>query len=230
MTNFGSLGGRPGGFGASYPTRSGPAPFSQNVLSDQEFHDGWQRRLAMESPLLMDTVQLNPGAENYNAGTAKPYLAEIAETNKNYVASQLGVDRNAEWARGFFDSFDALKGTQYDAGAAPSASGGHSIFVRDYDNPAFLDAQRQYQSEQDQRADAQARNQQAYNSMLGGNQINGILGANYSQPAFGQIGASQPSANPGSSDGLDLSLGGDVFRPGDTYAAPRATPRGWGFR
>jgi hypothetical protein len=244
MAGFGSLGGlggRPGGFGASYPSRGGNAPVSGQVMSDQEFHNDWSNRLAAVPQTVSNSMNLVPGASSYDAGMASPFINQIDDQNKAFTQRSFGVapgqdkslDKATDYAQslGFTfqrnaDGTTSLQRSAYGPASTAGATGGsHTVRLADTPNPEWGQLNQQYQTEAGRREDAQTRNQQAYDWMLGGNQINGIIGPEYTNPYFNQIGA-QAGQIP---EGTNMDWAADVYRPGDTYTAPRANSKGWNF-
>lgn len=244
MAGFGSLGGlggAPGGFGTSYPSRGGNAPVSGQVMSDQEFHNDWSKRLAAVPRTVSNSVELVPGASGYDAAAAAPYLSNISDQNKAFsyksFGSQQGDSSALDTAIGYARSLgfnyqrnpdgttSLLRDAYGPASTAAATGGSHAVRLANTANPEWGRLNQQYQNEAGRREDAQTRNQQAYDWMLGGNQINGIIGPEYTNPYFNQIGA-QAGQIP---EGTDMDWAADVYRPGDTYTAPRANSKGWNF-
>lgn len=75
---------------------------------------------------------------------------------------------------------------------------GHEDGLQYVENPEFRSALGNFLSTKSAFAENNIARQQAYNNMLGNGQMNGMIGANYSDPNFGQVTGqvSQPPSNP----------------------------------
>ncbi|MHA6684500.1 hypothetical protein [Mesorhizobium sp. A556] len=196
MAGFGGLGGLGG---SSYPQRSG-SPASKQVMSDTEFTNDWQSRLDA-IPQTVDAfglrdVQLVPGSTGYNADFAKQFIPQVER-----AASQFG---------GL-----APDSQYYTGGGGSHVLSDQTVMVGQETNPEYLAMLQQAQQAQQQRGENQTRQQQAYGSMNGWGQLNGVMGANYTDPNFGQISgqAGGPLTAPTMPDGVDPSWTSGVFDP-----------------
>lgn len=239
MVGFGDTGGLGGlgGFGASYPTRQA-APVSRTVSAPLDFASGadwladWQYRWDNPTRDLIKPVEMIPGHPDYNAADAREYQGDVSNSIQNWVFQKLGVDPTADYAQDFAKNFNFLKGTVYETGD-PTGMSSHKIAGPKTGQVEWIDPDHYTRLEAEREAmlpryDALDRQNQAYSVMSGGHQLNGLLGADYARPNFGQISGTTGPANP--ADITGAGQGSDVFQPGETYTAPRTTPRGWGFR
>jgi hypothetical protein len=212
--NYGSWGGL-GGF----PSRSG-APNSQAVQSDPEFNKGWQDRLA--------AIPQYSGYETSGGSPDTVTMGNVDRYQNNVVpfAGEYGRTHHSAGGQGV---------QSITLGAAPQ----QSAVV----NPEWTRMNQQMQSAISQRTENQNRQQQAYDfGMLGGNDHNGLLNANYSQPGYGQISGQDQSAAFGADSGTQLGGVNDQFITGaytpsnsgatynpNPYSAQNYQPKGWGL-
>jgi hypothetical protein len=214
--NYGSWGGL-GGF----PSRSG-APNSQAVQSDPEFRNAWQSKLDAVPQYVSD-----PGAASI-PGTQTITMDNVDRYQNNVVpfAGEYGRTHYSVGGEGI---------QSMTAGTGPSTP--QSV------NPEWQRINDQMQTAMSQRTENQNRQQQAYNfGMLGGNDRNGLLNANYSQPGYGQISGQDQSAAFGADGGTQLGGVNDQFITGaytpsnsgatynpNPYSAQNFQPKGWGL-
>jgi hypothetical protein len=242
MVGFGNIGGLGGlgGFGASYPTRTHEprstvtqsTPFASGDEWRADFQDRWDRHHLTGIEHINPMLQLIPDAPGWDPSRAVEARELMTPVVRDSVLQKLGVDPNAGFVQDFLKgagkNVNWLGGTPYDKGS--TSGGSHFVTLEggtiqrpvDYSE---LEAERERMTPL---YDALDRNTQSYNMMMGGNQLNGVIGADYSRPNFGQIGASSGPGNP--ADAFGAGQASDVFQPGETYKAPSSTPRGWGFR
>jgi len=177
MAGFGGF----GGLGSSFPMRFG-SPESQRILSDQEFNTGWQNKISAEASARADATK--------NLG-------------QQYAASSVfqGGDRPTVYNDAAVNSFVKSANNSVNGGLADRSNTGQNQtqFNRTLGNLGLDGAysqmqpdmsqqlQQQYALEKQQREQGQVAQQQAYNGMIGNGQLNGILGADYTTPGFGQI-------------------------------------------
>lgn len=212
MAGFGSLGGlggRPGGFGMSYPTRVG-MPNSQAVdylRPQEEWQSDFDSRVASVPKFITESEWTDLGP--YSPTTA-PGQSEV----------------------GLYDGFlSRLRASDAMTAQDPSAlrwdNGNPSVrTTRQVENPNYASAMSALNAEKEQmmgRYDAQGRNQQAYDIMNGGNQINGIIGPEYTNPNFGRITGAQPQApNP-----EDMQWADGLYNATGTYSTAPGRTQGW---
>jgi hypothetical protein len=256
MVGFGSLGGlggRPGGFGASFPTRGG-APNSQTVdyLGPQEewqadFNSRWQAEARKAAAAVMRSPAGRPDAPTGDPnwtdstgistgwGVGVDPIQEIMANRDKYNASAIVPTYGWTMTSGADPNYHPTAPTptwglttEINGYQGQSGPGTPPRIVNDVWDPGYtpdFSALEQERKQMLARYDAQGRNQQAYDWMLGGGQINGIIGPEYTNPNFGQIGAQTPEVP----EGTDMAWAADVYRPGDTFTAPRPTSKGWNF-
>lgn len=219
MAGFGSLGGLggSGGFGMSYPSRGGVAPTSQRVDNPDEMqylHDKWVEGLQSQSVNQLAGQRAFDAFSRVYGGIAdQAGLAPVMSRDAFVSAANNGGKYTANG-----QTFNLGNWTSPIANQITGAIGGEI-------------GQREEKLKQDLAfmSENGARQQQAYDTMLGTNQINGILSADYANPYFGQVGAQQAGA-PTDAGGLDPASLSDIYQPSDTYTAPRTNPRGWAYR
>lgn len=234
MVGFGSLGalGR-GGFGASYPSRGGVTPNSQQVgyVPDQQTWEAdWQRRW---DETLRGPASADPGpgprpdaptstgiSSSWGAGGSP---MDWAQANRHLYSQdapiptmgwsfQTGVNPNYHP-----DAPTAVWGPQFERNGyqeAPSAT----PYVPDF---TALNAEREAMMPQFENRDHQ---QQAYDWMRGGNAMNGILSEAYAQPGFNHI-----SSAGGAEGNSGINSGTGLYDPlTGSGAIGQARPRRWG--
>lgn len=232
---FGSIaaGGRGGGFGSSFPTR-GSMPNSQTVdylKPKAEWESDFNSRIAAE--------QGRVNANNSMVGNAIP-----ATPTAGFDAS-VGFDPNMRlpmptgdygpFGPGIWEAPQPYSGgprmvsesgpTVVDGGMPPAPTAPSFNFnptttsMMSMDMTPFNQEREKMMGEYD----AQSRNQQAYDSMLGGGQINGVLGPNYTDPNFGQVNGQNADGIP---ENTDMSWADGLYSAGGTYKAPMRPGKG----
>lgn len=254
MAGFGSLGGlggRPGGFGASFPSRSG-SPNSQVVdylRPQDEWQKDWDARRAAEAAKARAPSWSNSAPEAPSGALGWQDTSGIGRN----IAPNVGSPEWFQANRGLFGegapiaemawSFQTGGDPNY-AADAPIANYGlmHSFngpgqssptaappnVVQSTYDPGYTPDFTALNREREQmmgRYDAQARNQQAYDGMMGNGQINGILGANYSDPNFGQV----VGATPQGPSQEDMAWADGLYNPTGTYGTAPSRTNGWSF-
>lgn len=235
MAGFGSLGGlggRSGGFGASFPSRSG-APNSQVVdylRPQDEWQKDWDARYAAEQGRARAPgMVFNPGPETNLRPGAPTGAADW--TDPTGISTNWGAGVNPfsasrpdapTGAPGWVDS----TGISNNWGMPSNPNAVAPTVYNDTFDAGYVPDFTALNKEREQmmgRYDAQARNQQAYDWMNGGGQINGILGPNYSDPNFGQIVGAQPQ---GPSQ-EEMAWADGLYNPTGTYGTAPARNSGW---
>lgn len=208
MAGFGSLGGLGG---ASFPMRYGE-PVSKPVQSDEEFNNGWTSTL------------------DWLKSQAQQAQADWTRAN-GYLTAASDAGMSSEEAARRLPAFMGVGGLGTDAtlGANLQNSAG-SLWGQ------YSDMAARYPIEQQQRSENQIRQQQAYGSMTGWDQLNGVMGPGYTNPNFGQISgqvmqaANQQNMAP-TTPGVDASWTSGVFDQGGgltgVYGGPQAKQQRW---
>lgn len=235
--NYGSWGGL-GGF----PSRSG-APNSQAVQSDLEFNKGWQDKLAAVPQYVSETSSTSGTPAGASAPSWQTAVANFNAGSDPIAAGTLAIEKALNpLGLTFNRTGDPNQGTSVQYAADLMARPGSSTTTLSV-NPEWQRVNNQMQSAMSQRTENQNRQQQAYDfGMLGGNDHNGLLNANYSQPGYGQISGQDQSAAFGADGGTQLGGVNDQFITGaytpsnsgatynpNPYSAQNFQPKGWGL-
>jgi len=211
-----------GGFGSAFPTRQGMAsPQSRGVQSTDEFNMGWEQKLA-ETPRYLTA----------NAFEDEPYRQQgDAALRNEWLQGATGVEADARNAlydearkyglapiAGMRDNGGAfgVGYNPYDAGAgrvAATADGaGHTINLGS--NPEWERLRGAWDTASQQRTENQTRQQQAYDTVLmGNNAVGGVMPSNYTDANFGQI-TGQQGGGPADMTGIDMTQQTGAFMPG----------------
>jgi hypothetical protein len=237
--NYGGWGGL-GGF----PSRNA-VPNSQSVQSDQEFQNGWQQRLDA-IPQYLQSGNITRTSD-WQANQQRPFMG--APGGPGVQSMTAGQD----YGQGSAGGVGTQSVTQdSNNGFRPMAVGGFGTQsvkrdnpdgITQVANPEWARVNQMMQDATSQRSENQMRQQQAYDfGMLGGNDRNGLLNANYSQPGYGQISGQDQSAAFGADGGTQLGGVNDQFITGaytpsnsgatynpNPYSAQNFQPKGWGL-
>jgi hypothetical protein len=225
MAGFGSLGGlggRPGGFGVSYPTRVG-APNSQtieNPLAGMPSYDDWRNDFDTRLSRTPQTI----------SGTNKWIDWQDITALEGPRVGEAGYNANAA---GTLDAWlSAVRGADHFKTEGTDHLGAHQTSwvgrerSQDYTmaNPAYtalMDEKNRLQPAYDN----SARQEQAYSIMNGGNQINGLMGPDYTNRNFGRIvGAETTNPVPA---GDDMAWADGLYNPTGTYATTPGKNTAW---
>lgn len=256
MSGFGSLGGlggRPGGFGMSYPTRVG-APNSQAIDYvrpreewEPDFDARWKAEAARASGPSMSWVtpqQSQPdaptGAVNWRDSTGvsnswgdgiepNSYIQQnrhlySADAPIPVIGQTMTVGANPNYNPSApYPTWGPTFETNGYQGVLPpyEAPKPYQVFNPGY-TPDFSALEREKEKMMGL-YDAQARQQQAYDVMSGGHQINGIMGPNYSDPNFGRITGAEPKTNAPE----DMAWADGLYNPTGTYSTAPGKSTAW---
>lgn len=205
-----------GGLGASFPMRYGD-PTSQQVMSDSEYQDELNKRLAGISPI-------SGNGDGGMATFGRSYTEAIRNPQGPNVINPAGVSSflgsTSQSLAGTLPerSTDGINQTQFNRFIDRFGLGNAYSSLRPatglWENRVYSAIAAANQREMDARRQNQVAQQQAYNGMMGDGQMNAVLGANYSTPGFGQVNGqlSNPYA-PNSGEGADMTWSTGVYNP-----------------
>jgi hypothetical protein len=197
--------------GASYPVRTG-APNSNVVQNVDEWANDWQGRWDSAQAQVRPAGVVGRTAAKSGTGSIAPGFAGPAPTNTgSFVTVQSSP----------------YSGVASDGGArSVDFSGGGDVF-----SAGYAPDMRALMAERDQidlTRQAGITNQQAYDSMRGWGQNNGVMAPNYGEAGFGQVNGvnGDPYALQGDTQGLDMSWTDGIYsaqNPGaGVYSAQNA--------
>lgn len=212
---FGGLGGL-GGFSPSFPQRTG-APISNVVenlpfATQDEWLADWERRYAEEAAkanpvgtwrdtkaYMNDASMGMVGGENTVGGGMG---MQSPTPTRGYPSANLVTDTPVLGGGPTVNRYQAPEPRLQDPRLVRSITSGTPDF-------AALEAER---AQMIPRYTAQVGNQQAYDSMLGMNQLNGLPGPDYANANFGQVTGQQ--AQPlNAQQGIDMGWATGVYDP-----------------
>ncbi len=175
--------------GSAYPTRGGSMPQSGQVMSDGEFNQGWQDKLAtIPQYLTTETPEWLNVSDVWRSGD----LAQIDQLMK-YTSNP---DQKFSFGSTATDGFGAPT-TDYRIQTGTSS-------VSEL-NPEWSKLNDTFQTAKNLRAENQTRQQQAYDTtMMGNGAFGGVLPSNYADPNYGQV-TGQKTGGLGGLGGTDLT-------------------------
>lgn len=220
---FGSL----GGLGASFPMRNG-TPNSQRVQSlDEITNDIWAQYDADRKA--QDTADDTLTAALDDRWADIPNMTAMQQAKMRNGISTI-TSRQASMG----NASPAMMALSQDPNQLDNASKYMTAYGVELNREPYQQAENAATEAFNQR---ETRGQQAYDSMRGWGQENGVMGANYSAPGFGQVNgiAGNPYAvDTEAAKGADMSWTDGAFNPqnGNAGVYSPAAPRkntGWGL-
>jgi hypothetical protein len=184
--------------GAAFPTRGQNTPNSGQVMSDGEFNQGWEGKLA--------TVP------QYFAGASRPTFTNVQDLYKAGQVDQANALVQRAAAENLNYKWEGRGGTTLAGDFNPGnymVQTGMEAGPQEL-NPEWARINNDFQSARGLRSENQTRQQQAYNTTMAGNgAFGGVLPANYTDPNYGQV-TGQKTGGLGSLGGADLTgIGSD---------------------
>ena len=248
MIGFGSFG------GFSYPTRRAFGdPQSGQVQSDDEFGAAWKSKID-SVPKMISTgggsFNLIQGADGFNEERASPILATMNDTMRNAWLDSQGpmhpIDRQLQGSTWDYansmgislvrndDGTMSYQANAYTPGGgeyAAAQGASHMIMepVQYSVNPEWQRINTDFQQSTKERGENQTRQQQAYDTVLGGDgYIGGVMNDRYTNPTAGQI--TGRTAGFGGMGGFGSTMPPDIKTMGSgqpgTMSAPQAQAGG----